>query len=560
MYRIYSQILGNNRVLVRVPYHSEYQSIIKEQVSSVWDKQMKGWLLSLEDFCNTFDRSLWSEGVIRVVEGKKGFEEFLSKLKDIRTKEEFISVRGEVDEMRTECYPYQYGALGFLLYNGGGFVFDEMRLGKTKVALDFVNIMRKAQNIDKKCLILCPKSVVSVWEGEISKHLGEEAVKTIATVRDLKGVKAVDKYLEIVRDKFFIILNYEFFRERAYWFVDGYDFVILDEGHRIKNGTSKITKMVTEYLRDVIYKVVLTGTPFEKVEQLWSLLHFVYPERYPSYYKFVEHFCISELQEFWVKGRRKVKAKVIVGYKNQEELKRRVGDVSIRRTVEEIYKDLPERIMQVLYIDFKDLSKEERDLYDLYSGEYKRAVDREDIKKSLVKMQQVVSSLRSLGEDSNESVKIDMLEDFLEDIEEGKKVIVWASYIGTIQLLKERLKKYNPVCLYGETSNDSEEIIKRFREDKSCRVLIGNPSVGGIGVDLSVSDIMIYIDAPISYTTYLQSVDRNRAVQIAGGNLLVIFIKVRNSVDDWLTEAYQRKLSLYAHILGREEEVIEDDN
>jgi len=524
----------NERRVILDNSNDTIYDIMKVVPSAVWDRYYKYWSFGIEDWVWVRDKLnklaidyLCDNSVLE--EALINYENWRTHMIQTKDNEEYESL------LNVNLYKHQKSAINFFI-NGGRLIFDEMRLGKSLVLLEYIEYLKQCNEI-KNCLIICPKNVIWVWVNELKKFLSTD-YNDYVTVFDFKN-KSYDKSKSV----FYTVVNYEYFRMNGELYRDRFDCVILDEGHKIRNRTSLISKSIIDILVDVKYKLISTGTPFEKMEQLWALLHFIMPISFNSYWKFQAKYCVVENKLLWGSKRH---IKIITNYKNQEEFEKRIAPLFIRRKKEDCF-DLPTRVFQSLYVE---LDKEERKVYtDLYNSF--NTVEKEEKKRSLVRLLMSLSSLQALGINSEKSSKIDSLNDFLIDLDlynRKGKVIIWSSYIGTIKLLEKRLSQYKPAVLYGEVAKNIDKIIDKFKNNNKCKLFIANPAVGGMGLDLCNADVMIYLDCPISYTDYLQSVERNRGKQQTE-SMLVIYMRVKGTVDDNIENSYANKQSLYEYLI-----------
>lgn len=221
--------------------------------------------------------------------------------------------------------PYQLLGLSFLIYlhrNGlSGILGDEMGLGKTLQTLSLIQYLKEQRKQSssssqlRPCLVVCPLSVLTSWMAESKKWTPDLKVirfhgpahernrlKQIAigeidvygnTTRGAQKKKndrrtATGKpIIEIDSDPDdspeigvdLIVTTYEGFLAEQGWFKKAFvwSYVILDEGHKIKNDLSLISKALQGLGAE--YRLILTGTPLQNnLVELWALLHWLYPE------------------------------------------------------------------------------------------------------------------------------------------------------------------------------------------------------------------------------------------------------------------------------------------
>ncbi|KAF8445337.1 SNF2 family N-terminal domain-containing protein [Kalaharituber pfeilii] len=194
--------------------------------------------------------------------------------------------------------PYQLAGLSFLvwLYNNGasGILGDEMGLGKTLQTLSLFSYLTEQHpsppGHHRPFLVVCPLSVLSSWMAECNKwtpHL--RALRFHGSAIEKERMKKVAEHGVANEDgKTFspydvVITTYEAFEKDVSWFRRAFvwRYVVLDEGHKIKNEMTNISQAVQGLSAE--YRLVLTGTPLQNnLKELWALLHFIMPEVFTS--------------------------------------------------------------------------------------------------------------------------------------------------------------------------------------------------------------------------------------------------------------------------------------
>lgn len=221
--------------------------------------------------------------------------------------------------------PYQLSGLAFLIYlhrNGlSGILGDEMGLGKTLQTLSLLQYLKENRKLSgnrelRPAIVVCPLSVLSSWMAESRRWTpglkvlrfhgpvkererlkrvatGEEDMYGNMTTQSLnklnnrrtaqgKGVIDLDpaeSYPIDERGVDLIVTTYEGFAAEQGWFKRAFvwSYVILDEGHKIKNDLSQISRSLQGLGAE--YRLILTGTPLQNnMQELWALLHWLYPE------------------------------------------------------------------------------------------------------------------------------------------------------------------------------------------------------------------------------------------------------------------------------------------
>ncbi|KAJ1732022.1 putative ATPase [Coemansia biformis] len=193
---------------------------------------------------------------------------------------------------------YQLEGMEWLasLYENGlnGILADEMGLGKTLQTIAFLCFLRERQ-VWGPFLVLCPLSTLSNWASEFYRFAPETPVLlyhgTPDERRDLR-----QKHLRRITPDFPIVLTtYEIsMRDRQALQRIAWKFIIVDEGHRIKNMNCRLVRELKTY--QSTNRLLLTGTPLQNsLAELWSLLNFLLPDIFDDLDSFQAWFDFDDL-------------------------------------------------------------------------------------------------------------------------------------------------------------------------------------------------------------------------------------------------------------------------
>ena len=242
-------------------------------LGAVYDPSARGWVLPPD-----FDLDRLPEGVEIDAEVRAEWEAWK------RRNEHLEHIRVQADMLTPGVSPlldgYQRVGVRFLTTAKRAILADAMGLGKTAQAIasaDFV----KAERI----LVVTKKSLITNWLHEIGRFAGwGEAARLAARDTDPPKVR-------------WLVTNYESARKHVGALIDKYrpDVLIVDEALHIKNRQAQRTKAVWAIAKKTEYVWLLTGTLIRnQVDELWSLLHTLDPDRYTSYWRFRERHCLEE--------------------------------------------------------------------------------------------------------------------------------------------------------------------------------------------------------------------------------------------------------------------------
>lgn len=464
---------------------------------------------NLEHIDSGIPNAVWSE------EAKEKLEE----IKALRVLEN-TKVLPSMDDgwkFKTEPFPHQREVF-YLSRDREAFgFFMEMGTGKTWVGVNTIRYLAMTKGVNR-VLVIAPNGVHRQWAcEEIPRHMLED-FRFKVTWYESKNTKAVQERLKEVKsyDGCQIICQHvESFSHAngaafAHDFVaSGKTLVIIDESSRIKSPSSIRTKNIIK-LRDIsAFRRILSGTPITKgVEDLYS--QFMALDKdilgYSSFFTFRNRYCIMGGFE----------ARQIIGYKNIGELQKRVDGHTYRKTKEECL-DLPEKIFTTRSVEF---DPEQKKLYDQVKDEFIAELEdgtTVDIPLAITRMtrlQQILSGHFPNPETGEiQTVPTSRPDALMEVLEESgeSKVIVWVKYTYDIKMISERLdkEKIGYVSYTGNTSaSDRTRAIEQFRNDPSCKVFLGNPSAAGIGLNLTVANVVVWYSTTFNLDEYLQANDR----------------------------------------------------
>ena len=458
-----------------------------------------------------------------------------------------IEVRPDVPErLNAELRPYQVEGYQFLAYlatnNFGGILADDMGLGKTIQSLTYVlwlmDEAEKKKQGHRPALIVCPKSVLDVWQSEASKFAPGIRAKILRNRDDL-DVEHIQENIDM------LILNYAQLRvcgdllNEIKWLT-----VILDEGQQIKNPDSKAAKCAREL--DSENRLVLTGTPIEnRLLDMWSLMAFAMPGVLGSRAYFKKRF-----------DKRKDPL-------SQNRLAARLRPFLLRRTKLQVAQDLPPRTEEEVYAKMDGLQQ------DLYKAELKRiqkallGLDSDEaVKKNSFAILQGLMRLRQICCHpglidpkylKEESAKMESLFYLLDQLyEEGHKVLVFSQFVSMLDLIKARLElEARPFHYLTGQTKDRKGEIESFQTTKDASVFMLSLKAGGAGLNLTSASYVILYDPWWNPAVENQAIDRTH--RIGQKNKVIAYrLLTRDTVEEKIRILQHQKTQLVTNVLGDE--------
>ena len=461
--------------------------------------------------------------------------------------DEFVEEEEEdVDDIQFVTKPYQHQVEGvkFGLKHKKFMLADQQGLGKTKQVIDIATA--KKDKTSKTLIITGVASLKWNWLKEIKIHSDEcgHVLGMRKNTKDKlvdKGNKARIEDLENIDNLncYFLITNIESLRNKEIQkhlkklTSDGtLNIVAIDEIHRGggKNGQSQAGKAIHQLQSE--YKIALTGTPLvNKPLDLYNIMKWLgYEKR--SFYAFRNTYC--EMGGF--------KGYEVVGYKNMEDLKNKVEKVQLRRLKEDVL-DLPEKIRST---DFVELTGKQKQTYKSVQRELRDQLDEilelDNPLAKMLRLRQVTSYPKLIKEDVKENVKLDRLRQLIgENVKNGEKTIVYSNWTQITEMLAEELSECNPAYIVG--GSDTQEEIKKFQEDDSCKIIIGTIGAMGTGITLTKASNIIFYDRPWNFSTVEQAEDRAHRIGTTK-NVNIVSLVVKDSIDEVVEEIINTKKDL----------------
>lgn len=449
-----------------------------------------------------------------------------------------------------ELTDFQRRDLKKLLALGHGANFSVPGAGKTRVALG-VYAASKATKTVERLLVVGPKSCYDAWREET-----EDCFSTPPRVAVLDGVIPLSTEI--------LLVNYERLDGSlgllSSWMTARPTMLVLDEAHRMKLGAqgtygSACLSIGPRARR----RLILTGTPAPNgVRDLENLMGFVWPGH----------------------GRQSVTRAVAGG--NLRQASSALRPLFTRTTKHEL--GLPPQIPLIRRLELPPLHRE---IYDALVNQMSPRArtsqrDLEALGKVLMYLLMAATSpaLLSVGGTRYEPLAyrvpplqipenaplFELMRDLptyelspkyaetlsivAENARQGRKTLVWSTFVRSLTTLHRLLAPYNPALVHGGTP-DREEEIRRFRADPDCMVLLSNPATLGEGISLHHEcNDAVYVDRDFAAGRFLQSLDRIHRLGLPeGATTRVTVLASEGTIDEVVEQRLDLKLRFMGQIL-----------
>jgi len=456
-----------------------------------------------------------------------------------------IEPRDLPDGLKANLHPYQKSGFDWLHflheYGFGGCLADDMGLGKTVQALAFLQSLSESHAAKAATLLVLPRSLVFNWEREAARFTPGLRLLNHAGTTRVKDLAAFDEYDLVLTTYGIMLRDIEMLRQHRF------HYVILDEAQAIKNPVSQSAKAARLLQAD--HKLTLTGTPVENSTlELWSQFSFLNPGLLGN----LEHFR-TEFAGAIEKRQDEVAAAF---------LRRLVHPFILRRTKDQVARDLPPRTERILYTEMEPAQKK---LYektrDFYRAQIMGLVDKEGIQdarmkilEGLLRLRQISNHPRLVEPDSKAaSGKFETLLETLDTLRaEGHKALVFSQFVTMLSLVRESLDAAHvPYAYLDGKTTDRQGRVDAFQNNPDLPLFLISLKAGGVGLNLTAADYVIHIDPWWNPAVEMQATDRTHRI---GQDKPVFVYKLitRETVEEKILLLQDRKRALVSQLISTE--------
>ena len=455
-------------------------------------------------------------------------------------------------QLKKELFPYQKTGVAYSLLKKRLIIGDQPGLGKTASAI------ATAEGAGCKCiLIICPATIRENWKREIEDKwtskkaliLSDRVKNTwqqfysvgmikyfIVNYESLKKyfVEAVNRPIGKDGDLVPLRLNHIKFRDT----VDLFDCVIIDEVHRTKDGKTMQSKLCMGIAKGKEYVLALTGTPVvNKPVDLIPQLHIIQQlQEFGGYKGFVDRYCQGYNQA-----------------SNLKELNYLLHKHCFyRREKKEVLKDLPDKMREILKCDIdnrKEYDKAETDLVN-YLKENMGKTEEQITKSMRGEVMVMIAILKKIA--ARGKIK-EVIEHIQEVVDAGEKIVVFAWHKEIVLELKKAIP--GSVTIVGDDSMDNRQrAVDGFQNNPKVQVILCNIKSGGVGITLTASSRVVFIELPWHPADCEQCEDRTHRIGQKNSVQISYFLGA-NTIDEHIYEIIEKKRNIVNQVTGAEENI-----
>ena len=409
-------------------------------------------------------------------------------------------------------HEYQRTGVDWLASRSAAILADDMGLGKTAQAISALRKLFSGRPLNST-LIICPKQLMANWENELMRWAPDLSWSRLTPpVR-----RRVETWNRLFNHVHIMITNYEQVSSIEEWGAHfKFSALVLDEAHRVRNATARVTNHLRSIIRDRTW--ALTGTPLERApSDVWTILSIVEPRRF----------------------------NLALMPKSEESLRSRARPYVLRRMKRDFLPGLPPEMEEHETIE---LLPKQRASYEQAEARFRAAPDHE-----LLAALNVLRALCDIDQDTGQSAKLERIAEILRTVASNdEKAVVFSHLLGPLDMLGKILD-YSGIGylqLRGEQSvQERERAITRFEQDPTISALLASTRVGGEGLNLVKANHVVFMNRWWNPSANNQAKDRvSRMGQTR--TVIVHSFTCRDTVEEILDEIIREKGRLSETIVG----------
>src|SRR5690625_887124 len=420
----------------------------------------------------------------------------------------------KVPGLKHDLFPFQQKGVEFIeARDGRALIADEMGLGKTVQAIAWLQLRKEL----RPAIIVVPASLKLNWQKEALHWMDKPKVQVLSGTKPYKLQKGL------------VIINYDILHAWADELIAMQPkALIMDEVHYTKNPKTKRSKAVKKIAKHTPHVIGLTGTPIvNRPIEILNALQMIDRSVVPNAWHFRQRYCGAKHNGFgWDFN----------GASNTEELHEKLTtSLMIRRKKADVLTDMPDKLRSFVPVELDnrtEYEKAEQDFIDWIKGKTEQDIIQElqeklgddlfqNIELNKKKIEQLkeekankakgaetlvkIGALKRLAVEGKMRMVVSWIQDYLDS---GEKLVVMAVHKTTIDTLMKEFGS-TAVKVDGSVSGtDRQAAVEKFQNDKNTRLFVGNIQAAGVGLTLTASSTVAFIELPWTPGDVAQAEDR----------------------------------------------------
>jgi superfamily II DNA or RNA helicase len=397
----------------------------------------------------------------------------------------------------------------------------------------------------KKVLVVCPANAKINWFREINAYIPEEDITILKTGHwDPKKYNIIN--YDILKNFETIVDGRKVYKEgeiKSFLSDEGFDLIILDEAHLIKNPSSQRSKVIGQISKKIKRRWLLTGTPLaNRPMDFFNLLKICeapvttswkqYAFRYCDGKKFKKKLNNGTYKDIWLTD----------GASNLEELHERTKNLILRRKKDD-HLDLPPKIVAPYYIEIEDMG-EYNSVFDEYLEWAKSEGKRLGNGRHMVEL--IVLRKYLALEKTKQSILLTE-----QAIENGKKVIIFTNFTHSFDALMNHFGKLAVGHNGKMNGTQKQNSVDQFQSNDKVMVFVGNLISAGTAITLTEAEVVIMNDLDFVPSNHAQAEDR--AYRISQTKMVNVYYPiVIGTIDEMMFKILEKKRKIIDTVIGDE--------
>ena len=417
-----------------------------------------------------------------------------------------------IEGLKMKLYPYQEKGVAFIeAKKGRALIADEMRLGKTAEALAWLQMHPKKRPV----LIIVPASLKLNWERETFMWMSDPSVSVLSGTTpnkgDLVGADIVIINYDILADWLKVLIAHNFV------------VIIADEVHYVKNNSAKRTKAIKKIAKTVKHFIALSGTPIvNRPIEFYNAISMIDRNLFPDFWHYVRTYCGARHNGFGWDFSRATNSKEL-----HEKL---IKSLMIRRLKVNVLTDLPDKVRSFFPVEMDSTLLLEYQAAENDFIEYVRRVKGDDAADRASSAEQLssIEALKQLAVKAKMPSLLTWVQDFLDS---GEKLVLFATHKFVIDEVMERFGKL-AVKIDGSVSGGKrQEAVDRFQNEPETRLFVGNIKAAGVGITLTTSSNVAFIELPWTPGDLIQAEDRCHRIG-QKNSVNIYYLLAKNTIEE----------------------------
>lgn len=424
----------------------------------------------------------------------------------------------------------------------GGILADDMGLGKTLQTIACLLALKQERGVFKG-LIICPASLVYNWKKELETFAPKLQVKLMVGSSEQREALLTDQQSGDVW-----ITSYDMVkRDIALYQSITFDVEVIDEAQNIKNHGTLAARAVKQIQAPV--KFALTGTPIEnRLSELWSIFDYLMPGLLGSHERFRKEYEQPIMRE--------------QDQEKTEQLKKMILPFILRRVKNDVLKELPDKMEQIVY---SEMETEQKKLYQAHVNRMLETLKRQSeeeirtgklqILAELTRLRQICCAPELVYEDyQDDACKVETCLELINQAVEGNhKILVFSQFTSVFPILEKHLKqmKIPYYILTGKTPKEQRMQMTEEFNQNDVPVFLISLKAGGTGLNLTAANIVIHFDPWWNLAAQDQATDR--AHRIGQDKQVMVFkLIVKDTIEENIVRMQEEKQKLASQVLEGE--------